>query len=98
LKKPNFDDNPLFQQFACPLYLKRPVMTAEPSILMRKLKANDLFLVFASDGLWEHLTDEEVVQIVSTNPRTVSPHQTNKLQTQELDQKNIILKIKHLHT
>ncbi|WVZ11936.1 hypothetical protein V8G54_016466 [Vigna mungo] len=70
LKKANFDANPLFQQFACPLYLKRPVMTAEPSILMRKLKANDLFIVFASDGLWEHLTDEEVVQIVSGNPRT----------------------------
>ncbi|ESW28738.1 hypothetical protein PHAVU_002G013700 [Phaseolus vulgaris] len=69
LKKPNFDTNPLFQQIVYPVYLKRPVMTAEPSIVTRKLKANDLFLIFASDGLWENLTDEEVVQIISKSPR-----------------------------
>jgi len=54
-------------------------MTAEPSIVTRKLKANDLFLIFASDGLWENLTDEEVVQIISKSPRIVSPHQTTLL-------------------
>ncbi|KAG4973183.1 hypothetical protein JHK87_030004 [Glycine soja] len=69
LKKPEFDTNPLFQQFVCPLYLKRPVMTAEPSILKRKLKADDLFLIFATDGLWEHLTDEVAVEIISRSPR-----------------------------
>ncbi|RDX83207.1 putative protein phosphatase 2C 63 [Mucuna pruriens] len=69
LKKPEFDTNPLFQQFVCPLYLKRPVMTAEPSILTRRLKANDLFLIFASDGLWENLTDEAAVEIISRSPR-----------------------------
>ncbi|XP_027361617.1 probable protein phosphatase 2C 63 [Abrus precatorius] len=70
LKKPEFDNNPLFQQFVCPLSLKRPVMTAEPSILTRKLKAEDLFLIFASDGLWEHLTDEAAVEIIFRSPRT----------------------------
>ncbi|XP_061341651.1 probable protein phosphatase 2C 63 [Gastrolobium bilobum] len=70
LKKPEFDDNPLFQQLVCPVPLKRSVMTAEPSILTRKLKAEDLFLIFASDGLWEHLTDEEAVQIILRSPRT----------------------------
>ncbi|CAJ1929399.1 unnamed protein product [Sphenostylis stenocarpa] len=69
LKKPKFDTNPLFQQSVCPVYLKRPVMTAEPSILTRKLKEDDLFLIFASDGLWEHLTDEAAVEIVFRNPR-----------------------------
>ncbi|XP_020230396.1 probable protein phosphatase 2C 63 isoform X1 [Cajanus cajan] len=69
LKKPDFDANPLFQQFVCPLYLKRPVMTAEPSILTRKLKVDDLFLIFASDGLWEHLTDEAAVEIIYRSPR-----------------------------
>lgn len=49
-------------------------MTAEPSILKRKLKADDLFLIFATDGLWEHLTDEVAVEIISRSPRIVSAH------------------------
>ncbi|RYQ80833.1 hypothetical protein Ahy_Scaffold1g106969 isoform B [Arachis hypogaea] len=49
--------------------IQRAVMTAEPSILTRKLKAEDLFLIFASDGLWEQLTDKEAVEIVSRSPR-----------------------------
>lgn len=46
-------------------------MTAEPSIVIRKLKPNDMFLIFASDGLWEHLSDEAAVEIVFKNPRVV---------------------------
>ncbi|KAE8668132.1 putative protein phosphatase 2C 63 [Hibiscus syriacus] len=42
---------------------------AEPSILIRKLKPQDLFLIFASDGLWEQLSDETAVDIVFRNPR-----------------------------
>lgn len=48
-------------------------MTAEPSILIRKLKPEDLFLIFASDGLWEQLSDEAAVEIVSKSPRVVWP-------------------------
>ncbi|KAL1316189.1 hypothetical protein HN51_068411 [Arachis hypogaea] len=70
LKKPEFDNNSImFQQCVSPVPLKRAVMTAEPSILARKLKAEDLFLIFASDGLWEQLTDKEAVEIVSRSPR-----------------------------
>ncbi|OAY81464.1 probable protein phosphatase 2C 78 [Ananas comosus] len=69
LKKPEFSRDPLFQQFVSPLPLKRPVMTAEPSIQIRKLKQHDLFLIFASDGLWEQLSDEAAVDIVFKNPR-----------------------------
>lgn len=47
-------------------------MTAEPSIVIRELKKNDLFLIFASDGLWEHLTDKTAVEIVSKYPQAVS--------------------------
>lgn len=72
MKKPEFNRDPLFQQFGYPIPLKRPVMTAEPSIKVRKLLAEDLFLIFASDGLWEQLTDEAVVDIVHKNPRAVS--------------------------
>lgn len=65
LKKPEL------QQFY-PISLKRPVMSAEPSITIRKLKPEDSFLIFASDGLWETLRDEEAVNIVSRSPRAVS--------------------------
>lgn len=62
--------NPLFQEIGPPIPLKRPALSAEPSIQVCKLKSNDLFLIFASDGLWEHLSDDAAVQIVFKNPRT----------------------------
>lgn len=69
LKKPELNRDPLFQQFGSPVPLKRAVMSAEPSILVRKLRPYDLFLIFASDGLWEQLSDDEVVDIVAKSPR-----------------------------
>ncbi|KAI9165916.1 hypothetical protein LWI28_028449 [Acer negundo] len=69
LKKPELSRDPLFRHFGSLIPLKRPVMTAEPSILIRKLKPDDLFLIFASDGLWEQLSDEEAVEIVLKSPR-----------------------------
>lgn len=74
LKRPEFNRNPIFQQFGNPISLKRPVMTAEPSVLFRKLRPQDLFLIFASDGLWEQLSDEAAVDIVFKSPRAVSAH------------------------
>jgi len=71
LKKPEFNRDPIFQQFGNPIPLRRPVVTAEPSIVRRKLKPQDLFLIFASDGLWEQLSDQAAVEIVSKNPRNV---------------------------
>ncbi len=75
MKKPEFNRDPFFQQFASIIPLKRAVMTAEPSILMRKLEHHDLFLIFASDGLWEQLSDQEAVEIVLKSPRVVSHQQ-----------------------
>ncbi|XP_057827425.1 probable protein phosphatase 2C 63 [Cryptomeria japonica] len=69
LKKPDFNKDPLFAQFGFPVPLQRPVMTAEPSIHVRQLKPQDQFLIFASDGLWEQITDKEAVEIVQKNPR-----------------------------
>ncbi|XWS68106.1 hypothetical protein CRYUN_Cryun04dG0061800 [Craigia yunnanensis] len=69
LKKPDFYRDPIFQQFGNPVPLKRPVITAEPSIFIRKLNPQDQFLIFASDGLWEQLSDEAAVDIVFKNPR-----------------------------
>jgi serine/threonine protein phosphatase PrpC len=72
LKRPDFYRDPIFRQFANPIPLKRPVMTAEPSVIIRELESDDLFLIFASDGLWEQLSDEAAVDIVFKSPRAVS--------------------------
>ncbi|KAL7193340.1 hypothetical protein ACSBR2_025029 [Camellia fascicularis] len=69
LKKPEFNRDPRFLQFGSPVPLKRAVVSAEPSILIRKLRPQDLFLIFASDGLWEQLSDEVAVEIVKKNSR-----------------------------
>lgn len=71
LKKPEYSLDPLFRQIGPVIALKRPALSAEPQIHVRKLKPNDQFLIFASDGLWEHLSDDAAVQIVFKNPRTV---------------------------
>lgn len=86
LKKPD----PVFQQFG-PIPLKRPVLTAEPSIISRKLKPQDLFLIFASDGLWEYLSDEAAVDIVFKNPRAVSAHFSNLARDYESDSKKLMV-------
>ncbi|KAL7156919.1 hypothetical protein ABFS83_02G041300 [Erythranthe nasuta] len=69
LKKPEFHRDPMFLQYGSYVPMKRPVLSAEPSIVTRKLRPQDLFLIFASDGLWEQLSDDEAVQIVSKYPR-----------------------------
>ncbi|KAG8368461.1 hypothetical protein BUALT_Bualt15G0047800 [Buddleja alternifolia] len=69
LKKPEFHRDPILQQYGSYVPMKRPLLSAEPSIVTRKLRPHDLFLIFASDGLWEQISDEEAVQIVSKYPR-----------------------------
>lgn len=56
-------------QYGNPITLNRPVLTSEPSIISRKLRPQDVFLIFASDGLWENLNDQEAVDIVQKYPR-----------------------------
>ncbi|KAL6494686.1 hypothetical protein OROGR_031486 [Orobanche gracilis] len=72
LKRPEFYNDPIFQQYARYVPMKRSVLSAEPSIVTRKLRPQDLFIIFASDGLWEHISDETAVQIVSKHPRAPS--------------------------
>ncbi|KAJ7557007.1 hypothetical protein O6H91_05G108300 [Diphasiastrum complanatum] len=69
LKRPEFNKDPLITRFRLSEPLQRPVLTAEPSIITRKLIPQDKFVIFASDGLWEHLTNQEAVDIVYRHPR-----------------------------
>ncbi|KAG2405711.1 hypothetical protein LR48_Vigan03g222300 [Vigna angularis] len=56
-----------------PTYMKPPltvpVLSAEPTLNTRVLTSDDKFLIFASDGLWEHLTNQQAAEIVHLNPR-----------------------------
>ncbi|XP_057549795.1 protein kinase and PP2C-like domain-containing protein isoform X2 [Amaranthus tricolor] len=42
----------------------KPVVTAEPEILETPLSPEDEYLVMASDGLWDVMSNEEVVSII----------------------------------
>lgn len=71
LKKPEFSLDPSFPRFHLAEPLRRPVLSAEPSLSARVLQPNEKFLIFASDGLWEHLSNQQAVEIVYNNPRAV---------------------------
>ncbi|KAH9672009.1 putative protein phosphatase 2C 38 [Citrus sinensis] len=69
LKRAEFNREPLASKFRLPEPFEEPIISAEPSILVHKLYPEDQFLIFASDGLWEHLSNEEAVDIVQNYPR-----------------------------
>ncbi|KAK7245206.1 hypothetical protein RIF29_40041 [Crotalaria pallida] len=69
LKKAEFNREPLPYKFRLDEPFFKPILSCEPSISMHKLHPNDQFLIFASDGLWEQLSNQEAVNIVSNNPR-----------------------------
>lgn len=69
LKRPEFSLDPSFPRFHLPEPIRRPVLTSEPSVYTRVLQPNDKFIIFASDGLWEHMTHQEAAEMVYNNPR-----------------------------
>lgn len=71
LKRPEFSFDPSFPRFHLPDPIRRAVLSAEPSICSRALQPNDKFVIFASDGLWEHMTNQEAAEIVHKGPRNV---------------------------
>lgn len=72
LKKAEFNRAPLLAKFRLPESFSTPILSAEPSIFIHRLTSKDQFLIFASDGLWEHLSNQEAVDIVHSQPRNVS--------------------------
>ncbi|NXW84665.1 PDP2 phosphatase, partial [Alopecoenas beccarii] len=52
-------------QYVPPSYHTPPYLTAEPEVTYHKLRGKDKFLVIASDGLWEMLSNEKVVELVA---------------------------------
>ncbi|GAV63729.1 PP2C domain-containing protein [Cephalotus follicularis] len=69
LKKAEFNKEPLLPKFRVPEPFNEPILRAEPTILVQKVYPEDRFLIFASDGLWEHLSNQEAVDVVHNCPR-----------------------------
>lgn len=71
LKKAEFNRAPLYAKFRLREPLKRPILSAEPSVSVHQLEPDDRFVIFASDGLWEHFSNQEAVDIVQKHPHSV---------------------------
>ncbi|KAH0634760.1 probable protein phosphatase 2C 38 [Solanum tuberosum] len=69
LKRAEFNQAPLLAKFRLPESFSKPILSAEPSIFIHRLTSKDQFLIFGSDGLWEHLSNQEAVDIVNSQPR-----------------------------
>ncbi|KDP29048.1 hypothetical protein JCGZ_16437 [Jatropha curcas] len=69
LKKAEFNKEPLQSKYRLAEPFHKPILSSEPSTIVRKLQPQDKFLIFASDGLWEHLSNQQAVEIVQNLPR-----------------------------
>ncbi|CAI0468805.1 unnamed protein product [Linum tenue] len=87
LKKAEFNREPLYAKFRLREPFKRPILSADPSISIHKLLPVDQFVIFASDGLWEHLSNQEAVDIVQNHPRSGSAKRLVKAALQEAAKK-----------
>ena len=50
-----------------PYYFSPPYVSARPEIIYKKLNYRDKFLILATDGLWDLLTPEKVVQLIGNH-------------------------------
>ncbi|KAM7470943.1 hypothetical protein LguiA_009126 [Lonicera macranthoides] len=87
LKKAEFNREPLYSKFRLRDPIKRPILSADPAISVHQLQPHDQFIIFASDGLWEHFTNQEAVDIVQNNPRNGSARKLVKVALQEAAKK-----------
>ena len=71
LKRPEFNREPLHSKFRLPETFRRPLLSSEPAITVHPIQLTDQFIIFASDGLWEHLSNQKAVELVHSSPRNV---------------------------
>ncbi|XP_003735365.1 pyruvate dehydrogenase [acetyl-transferring]-phosphatase 2, mitochondrial [Callithrix jacchus] len=67
-------------QFTPSHYYTPPYLTAEPEVIYHRLRPQDRFLVLASDGLWDMLSNEDVVRLVVGHLAEADPHKTDLAQ------------------
>ncbi|KAK3014988.1 hypothetical protein RJ639_007241 [Escallonia herrerae] len=87
LKKAEFNREPLYAKFRLREPFRRPILSSEPSISVHELQPHDQFLILASDGLWEHLSNQDAVKIVQNRPHSGSARRLVKAALQEAAKK-----------
>ncbi|KAG5555311.1 hypothetical protein RHGRI_012747 [Rhododendron griersonianum] len=87
MKHAQYNREPIQAKFRLCEPMNMPILTATPSILCHPLQPNDSFLIFASDGLWEHLSNENAVDIVQRHPHAGSAKRLVKAALQEAARK-----------
>ncbi|KAK1439224.1 hypothetical protein QVD17_05040 [Tagetes erecta] len=87
LKKAEFNREPLYAKFRLRDPIQRPILSADPSVSMHEIQPEDRFLIMASDGLWEHLSNQEAVDIVQNHPNNGSARRLVKAALQEAAKK-----------
>ncbi|OMO83429.1 phosphatase 2C (PP2C)-like protein [Corchorus olitorius] len=87
LKKAEYNREPLYQKFRLREPFRKPILSSEPSISVHELQPHDQFLIFASDGLWEHLSNQDAVDIVQNSPRNGIARRLVKAALQEAAKK-----------
>lgn len=79
LKRAEFNKAPLLPKFRLPEPFEKPILRSEPSVWVHRLQPEDQFVIFASDGLWEHLSNQEAVDIINNHPRNVKKSHSCKV-------------------
>ncbi|KAF9620028.1 hypothetical protein IFM89_010644 [Coptis chinensis] len=87
MKHAKFNKDPINAKFRVPEPMNMPIMSANPAIVSLPIQPNDCFLIFASDGLWEHLSNETAVDIVQKHPHVGSAKRLIKAALQEAARK-----------
>ncbi|KAG2706054.1 hypothetical protein I3760_05G086500 [Carya illinoinensis] len=87
LKKSEFNREPLYSKFRLREPFERPILSSEPAISVHQLQPHDQFIIFASDGLWEHLSNQEAVDMVQNHPHNGSARRLVKAALQEAAKK-----------
>ncbi|XP_066376073.1 probable protein phosphatase 2C 36 isoform X2 [Miscanthus floridulus] len=83
LKYPKYNRELLPSKFRLGEPFSRPLLSANPSITSHSLQPSDRFVIFASDGLWEHLSNQEAVKIVQRHQHAGSARRLIKAALQE---------------
>jgi len=69
LKYAQYNKEPLHEKFRLHTPFSKPLLSANPDIVSHCIQPSDHFVIFASDGLWEFLTNQEAVEIVQKHRR-----------------------------
>ncbi|XVE82282.1 hypothetical protein DITRI_Ditri15bG0135700 [Diplodiscus trichospermus] len=87
MKHACYNREPINGKFRLPEPMNMPILSANPTVVSHALHPNDSFLIFASDGLWEHLSNEKAVDIVHSHPHAGSAKRLVKAALQEAARK-----------